>query len=80
MYARGHLPYPADCGIPVVIDGSVNYTSTVEGSTATYQCDTGLIPEGVITAVCMENGKWAPDPIIMGCRLPGQGMCHHCVQ
>ena len=80
MYARGHLPYPADCGIPVVIDGSVNYTSTVEGSIATYQCDTGLIPEGVITAVCMENGKWAPDPIIMGCRLPGQGMCHHCVQ
>ena len=50
----------------------MNYTITIEGSIATYQCCTGLIPVGVITAVCMENGEWAPDP---GCRLPGQGLC-----
>ena len=53
----------------------MNYTTTVEGSTATYQCGTGLVPEGVITAVCMENGKWDPDPARTRCRLPGQGMC-----
>ena len=53
----------------------MNYTTTVEGSTATYQCGTGLIPEGVITAVCMENGEWAPDTAEVECRLPGQGMC-----
>ena len=50
----------------------MNYTITIEGSIATYQCYTGPIPVGVITAVCMENGEWAPDP---GCRLPGQGLC-----
>ena len=53
----------------------MNSTTTVEGSNATYQCDTGLIPIGVMTAVCMENGKWAPDPARTRCRLPGQGMC-----
>ena len=58
----------------------MNYTTTVEGSTATYQCDTGLIPVGVITAMCMENGEWDPDPVRTGCRLPDQGMCHNCVQ
>ena len=70
-----HLPNPADCGIPIVIGGSVSYTTTVEGSTTTYQCDTGLVPVGVIIAVCMENGEWDPDPVRAGCRLPGQGMC-----
>ena len=53
----------------------MNYTTTVEGSTATYQCDVGLVPVGVITAVCMENGEWVPDTAGVECRLPGQGMC-----
>ena len=75
-----HLSYPADCGMPVIANGFVNYTTTVEGSTATYQCDTGLIPVGVMTAMCMENREWAPDPAEAGCRLPAQGMCHRCVQ
>ena len=70
--ACGHLSCPADCGIPVIINGSVNYTTTVEGSITTYQCDTGLIPEGVVTAECMENEEWAPDPAEVGCRLPGR--------
>ena len=64
--------YPADCGIPLIVNGSVNYTTTVEGSTATHQCGTGLLPVGVVTAICMENGEWAPDPADVGCRLPGQ--------
>ena len=66
-----HLTDPADCGIPVIVNGSVNYTTTVAESTATYQCGTGLIPVGVITAVCMRNGKWVPDPAEVGCRPPG---------
>ena len=72
MYIANHLPYPADCGIPVIVNGSMNYTTAIEGSIATYQCDTELIPVGVITAVCVENGEWAPDPADAGCRLPGQ--------
>ena len=71
----GNLSYPVQCGIPVIVNGAVNYTTTVEGSTATYQCDTGLIPEGAVTAMCMENGEWAPDPARVGCRLPDRGMC-----
>ena len=58
--------------MPVIVNGSVNYTTTVKGSNATYQCDTGLIPVGVVPAVCMENGKWTPNPADAGCRLPGQ--------
>ena len=55
----------------------MDYTATVEGSTATYQCGTGLIPEGVVTAMCMENGEWAPDSAGIGCKLLGQGiMCN----
>ena len=58
--------------MPVIVNGSVNYTTTVEGSTATYQCDVGLVPEGVMTSVCMANGKWATDPAEAGCRQPGR--------
>ena len=58
----------------------MNYTTTVVGSTATYQCGTGLVPDGVITAMCMENREWDPDPVGTGCRLPGEGVFHHCVQ
>ena len=52
----------------------MSYTTTVEGSSVTYQCDVELLPEGVLTAVCMENGEWDPDLAGAGCRLPGQ--CH----
>ena len=75
MYTCGHLSCPADCGIPVIVNGSVNYTTTVEGSIATYQCDVGLIPEDVVMAMCMGNGGWDPDPVRRGCRLPDQGLC-----
>ena len=55
----------------------MNYTTTVEGSIAIYQCDTGLIPVGVVTAICMESGEWAPDPANAGCRLPGEWLHLH---
>ena len=71
MCTCGHIAYPVDCGTPVIFNGSVSYTTTVEGSTATYQCHTGLIPVGMTTTMCMENGEWAPDPADAGCRLPG---------
>ena len=55
----------------------MSYTTTVEGSTATYQCDMGLLPDGIMTAVCMENREWDPDPADAGCRLPGQWLHVH---
>ena len=72
MYACGHFSYPADCGIPIIANGSVNYTTTIEGSTANYQCDVGLVPEGVMMSICMVNGEWAPDLAEAGCRQPGK--------
>ena len=43
-------------------------TSTVEGSEITYQCDDGLTPEGIMTAVCGEDGEWRPNPGDVECR------------
>ena len=71
-FTSGHLSYPADCGIPIIVDGSLKYTTTVEGSTATYQCDMGFVPEGVMTSICMESGEWAPDPAEVECTQPGK--------
>ena len=62
----------ADCGLPVIISGSVNYTTTVEESIATYRCDVGLVPRVVVAAVCTGTGDWDPDPANAGCRLPCQ--------
>ena len=62
--------YLADCGPPPpVTNGSINsYTSTVEGAVITYQCNEGLCPSGLLTAVCQPDGRWRPNPADTTCR------------
>ena len=60
-------------------DGTVAYTTTTEGSLATFQCSAGLVPGEVMTAVCENSGgvaHWSPDPGDLSCVMStmGQGM------
>ena len=71
-----------DCGVPASpTNGTVAYTTTTEGSLATFQCSAGLVPGEVMTAVCEESGggaRWSPDPGDLSCikaeSFPGQGI------
>ena len=38
------------------------------GSEISYQCQSGLIPDGRRTSVCGGDGRWNPDPAIMMCK------------
>ena len=54
----------ADCGaLPLPVNGFLlpPYTNTTEGSVAAFQCDSGFVPEGVMTAVCESDGQWTPN-------------------
>ena len=60
-------------------NGTVAYTTTTEGSLATFQCSAGLVPGEVMTAVCEGSGgvaRWSPDPGDLSCvmSIMGQGM------
>ena len=55
----------ADCGAPPPpVNGYLlqPHTNTTEGSMVVFQCDSGFVPEGVMTAVCGRDGQWFPDP------------------
>lgn len=65
-----------DAGVPVncqppqpPINGSVSYTTTVEKSQATYQCDiyNGFTPFGEFKTTCCASGQWVPDPMELTC-------------
>ena len=61
-----------DCGVPASpTNGTVNYTTTTEGSQATFQCSAGLVPGEVMTAVCEDQSegvdRWSPDPGDLSC-------------
>ena len=48
----------------------VNFTSTVMGSNATYQCRDGS--SDVYTTQCTSDGVWKPNPnSVLYCRTPG---------
>ena len=38
------------------------FNSTTVGSEIVYQCQSGFLPEGRMTSVCGEDGRWNPDP------------------
>ena len=40
---------------------------TIEGSVITFQCNSGLLPEGEMTATCGNDGIWRPDPAAVDC-------------
>ncbi len=40
----------------------------IPGTQVTFQCDDGLIPEGIMTATCLATGKWDRNPGKIVCR------------
>ena len=49
-----------DCGKPrKLINGYVNYTSTLFESTAVYRCKPGYQLVGKVTIVCLSHGQWS---------------------
>ena len=52
---------------------SLNYTSTVEDSLLTFQCEDGLFPDDVFTARCYRNGSWIPNPSSHTCTTSSAG-------
>ena len=41
---------------------SLNFSSTLEDSQLTFQCEDGLFPEGLLLSRCYRNGSWIPNP------------------
>ena len=50
-------------------DGVVihNYTTTFEGSSITFTCEDGFLPNDTITATCTGEGHWGTDPATYIC-------------
>ena len=64
-HCNSHFNPTADCGAPSPpVNGSLlqPYTNTTESSVVVFQCDSGFVPEGEMTAVCGSDGQWTPDP------------------
>ena len=65
-----------DCGDPAPANNVVigSYSSTLAGSSVTFQCADGLVPSGVETAVCGNDGRWTPDPANHACSSSSTGV------
>jgi CUB/sushi domain-containing protein len=51
-----------DClSLPKLINGVISYTTTTFNSTATYECNEGLILIGPSHRICQENTQWSGD-------------------
>ena len=73
--AKNLISYTSvDCGRPVAPRrGSLeSYTNTTEGSEVLYRCDSDLVPEGRMRAVCTRNG-WSPNPAHVNCTEGASG-------
>ena len=44
-----------------------NYTTTFEGSSITFTCEDGSLPNDTITATCIGEGHWTTDPATYIC-------------
>ena len=68
IIATPHADLVMNCYPPLPpINGSVSYTTTMEGSQATYKCDNGFIPYEQFKTTCCETGQWFPDPMELVC-------------
>ena len=63
-----------NCGIPVAPEnGSIAAVpSTLGGAEIIFRCNTGFVPTGNMTAMCMSNGvspngTWTPNPATLTC-------------
>ena len=62
----------AKCSYPLVEELGVLITEysdpTLEGTSVTFGCPSGLVLVGSNTSTCMENGQWNPEPANAACR------------
>ena len=83
LWSTNHLPLPPDtqyyhmctvnCGTPDDVDTStvqIDYNSTWKNSVLHFRCKEGLLPTELLTATCLENGRWSPDPANHTCAAP----------
>ena len=69
-------PNPAavvDCGTPPAahVNGrQLVYSNTTFGSTVTYTCKPGYMPEGNRTITCLANGQWNANASVCNRELP----------
>ena len=63
------------CPIPAApINGSISpVTIRIVDSTVTFQCDLGYEPTELMTATCMNDLTWNPDPESIVCGLAAEG-------
>ena len=63
------ISFSVSCGAPSFASGVdvEPVTNTTVGSEIVYQCQSGFLPEGRMTSVCRENGRWNPDPATLLC-------------
>ncbi len=50
-------------------DGTVTMSGNIEGSTATYNCNTGFGVNGAEMVTCTSDGSWSADPPTCDCEL-----------
>ena len=49
-------------------NGSIEpYQNTTEGAEIFFRCNPGFVPAGRMTAVCIADGRWNPDPADLVC-------------
>lgn len=69
-YLALFLAVIADCGsLPDPANGDVSYSSTLQGSVATYTCSVGREVFGVSSRTCPPSGDWSGDPPICVCKF-----------
>ena len=58
-----------DCGAPAPPQhGHLGpYNGTLQGSRVMFWCESGRLPIGKYTAICMSEGKWSPNPAQFVC-------------
>ena len=62
--------FSVSCGTPSFA-GRVDvelFNSTTVGSEIAYQCQSGLLPEGMMTSLCGGDGRWNPDTTTLMCK------------
>ena len=60
MHALIYIVAAVDCGeLPNFVNGQVSYSSTMEGSTATYTCNEHFDLFGSSSRTCGKDGAWS---------------------
>ena len=57
-----HVSYVDSCEPPTSLPFGVRLLSG-EGNELPFECGDGLLPQGMVTAMCQPDGTWKPDPL-----------------